>query len=154
MSIQAKPTMKGFSIIEMLIALTIIASIVTIAAISIRPTSGPAAVRIEAREVAAGLRRVRAHAIANGENTDFYVNLRHREYDVLEKRRTLHRDIDINATVADSFTDEDGTIGIRFYPNGASSGGALSFVSGAAQSTVDVDWMTGRISIENEKIDL
>jgi len=139
---------RGFSLLETLIALAIIASLVALAAVAIRPGSGPAAVRSDAREIAAGLRRVRAHAIATGQVSDYTLNLQTREQFVLEKNRLLRRDIDIRATVAERFRQDNGVIGIRFYPNGASSGGEISLSAGAAQSTVQVDWISGRVTMK------
>ncbi|MEL7491753.1 MAG: GspH/FimT family pseudopilin [Pseudomonadota bacterium] len=152
MSIRAK-RQQGFSLLETLIALAIIASLVSLAAVAVRPSAGPAAVRADANEIAAALRRVRTHAIATGAPADYSLNIATREHEILDKSRSLRRDIDIRATVAERFREDGGVIGIRFYPNGASSGGEISLSAGAAQSVVRVDWMTGRVSTQEARDD-
>jgi general secretion pathway protein H len=36
---------------------------------------------------------------------------------------------------------------IRFYPDGSSTGGRITVSSGERKYLVDVDWLTGRVSI-------
>jgi general secretion pathway protein H len=36
---------------------------------------------------------------------------------------------------------------IRFYPDGSSTGGRITVTFGRTQYLVDVDWLTGRVSI-------
>jgi general secretion pathway protein H len=36
---------------------------------------------------------------------------------------------------------------IRFYPDGSSTGGRITVASGERKYLVDVDWLTGRVSI-------
>ena len=38
---------------------------------------------------------------------------------------------------------------IRFYPDGSSTGGRITVSSGERKFLVDVDWLTGRVSIED-----
>ncbi len=37
---------------------------------------------------------------------------------------------------------------IRFYPDGSSTGGRITVASGERKFLVDVDWLTGRVSIK------
>ena len=38
---------------------------------------------------------------------------------------------------------------IRFYPDGSSTGGRITVASGERKYLVDVDWLTGRVSIND-----
>jgi general secretion pathway protein H len=38
---------------------------------------------------------------------------------------------------------------IRFYPDGSSTGGRITVSSGERQYLVDVDWLTGRVAIND-----
>ena len=37
--------------------------------------------------------------------------------------------------------------GIRFFPDGSSTGGRVTLSHGSRQYFVDVDWLTGRVSV-------
>ena len=37
---------------------------------------------------------------------------------------------------------------IRFYPDGSSTGGRVTLASGERKFLVDVDWLTGRVTIK------
>ncbi len=152
MSIPAKRAARGYSLLEAIIALAIVAGLASLAAASLARPPGGAAVRSEAREIASGLARVRAHAISTGQITDYRLDLSGRVQTILDARRALRKDIDIRATVAESQRRGNGAVGVRFFPNGSSSGGAITLSAGAAEASVEVDWMTGRIRIEEASV--
>ncbi len=147
MSIRVRRNAYGYSLLEAIIALAIVAGLATLAAASVVRPPGGAAVRAEARDIASALARVRAHAISTGQASDYRLDLSARVHQILDERRALRKDIDIRATVAESQRGENGEIGVRFFPNGSSSGGEIALDAGAASASVKVDWMTGRIRI-------
>ncbi|MEM9704503.1 MAG: GspH/FimT family pseudopilin [Pseudomonadota bacterium] len=141
---------RGFSLLEVIAALAIAAALVLVAGVSFRPGPSPREVKSVARETAAALRRTRASAIAKGQYKDFIFDLSGREYRYDMKTTRVNAALKIEATVADTvqYTGEgagDDTAVIRFFPNGSSTGGVLSFQSGNASESIRVDWATGRV---------
>ena len=44
------------------------------------------------------------------------------------------------------------TVSIRFFPDGSSTGGHISLIEGKTEYRVNVDWLTGRIAIEDRLV--
>ena len=59
----------------------------------------------------------------------------------------LPKDIELKLFTAQSEILSDTRGGIRFYPDGSSTGGRITVASGERKYLVDVDWLTGRVSI-------
>jgi general secretion pathway protein H len=79
------------------------------------------------------------------------LDLETREFEVsgIEGARALPRDIELKLFTAQSeaLTEKKGAI--RFYPDGSSTGGRITVASGERKYLVDVDWITGRVSIDD-----
>jgi general secretion pathway protein H len=54
--------------------------------------------------------------------------------------------INIAVTAADSDKISPSSTGIRFYPNGSSTGGTIDIKSGGSAYEIRVNWLTGRVS--------
>jgi general secretion pathway protein H len=61
--------------------------------------------------------------------------------------KALPKDIELKLFTAQSEILSDTRGGIRFYPDGSSTGGRITVKAGERQYLVDVDWLTGRVSI-------
>src|SRR5262249_3606735 len=60
----------------------------------------------------------------------------------------LSQAIDIEVTSADSEKQSDVVSGIRFFPNGGSTGGAILFKSRGTAYELRINWLTGRVSTD------
>jgi general secretion pathway protein H len=65
------------------------------------------------------------------------------EHDV----RTLPKNIDLKLFTAQTEVENEHRGSIRFYPDGSSTGGRITVSSGERKYLVDVDWLTGRVAI-------
>jgi len=61
----------------------------------------------------------------------------------------LPKGIDLKLYTAQSEVTSERKGGIRFYPDGSSTGGRITLSAGERKYLVDVDWLTGRVSIED-----
>jgi general secretion pathway protein H len=115
------------------------------------PFRGPstADLKASARTLASGLRQAQTTAMATRRDATLVLDLEAREFEVsgVQGARPLPRDIELKLFTAQSeaLTDKKGAI--RFYPDGSSTGGRITVASGERKFLVDVDWITGRVSI-------
>lgn len=142
----------GFTLFEVIAVLVIAALTVGALTFVTRPTSGRAQLSAVAGTVAAGLRHTRGRAIKRGRELVARINVAQKRisWDTERVPLTLQRNIEIKATTAKSEID-GATAGIRFFPNGSSTGGRLQLTSNGTRYDVAVNWLTGRVSIEQDQ---
>jgi general secretion pathway protein H len=140
----------GFTLLEMLMVLVIAAAGY---ALVVRFTGGGASgaeLKSAARAVASGLREARGTAIATQESAAMLVDLDRRTIEVTgaAKPRALPERLDLKLFTAQSEVRDERRGAIRFFPDGSSTGGRVTVASGERKFFVDVDWLTGRVSIK------
>jgi general secretion pathway protein H len=96
--------------------------------------------------LAAQLRYTRAQALATGEPQRFLLDTRTREWQAPNHHRGHVPDkIGIVATVASDERPSPEVAAIRFFPDGAATGGRIVLKRDSAAWQVDVDWLTGEV---------
>jgi general secretion pathway protein H len=140
----------GFTLLELLLVLVIAA---TGYALLVRFAGGGlsgAQLKGAARTVAAGLRDARGQAIASQESVALAVDLDKRTIEVsgAGQPRELPERLEIQLYTAQSEVASERKGAIRFYPDGSSTGGRVTLAAGERRLLVDVDWLTGRVSIK------
>jgi len=141
---------RGFTLLEVLMVLVIAAAGF---ALVVRFTSAGvsgAELKSAARTVAAGLRAARGTAIATQESAAMLLDLDRRTIEVTgaAKPRALSDRLELKLYTAQSEVRDDRHGAIRFYPDGSSTGGRVTLSAGERKLLVDVDWLTGRVSIK------
>ena len=140
---------RGFTILEMLVALTIGA--IAYAILLGAPGRGPSIADLKAasRTLAAGLRQAQSTALATRRDATLTVDLEAREFQVsgTEGSRELPKGIELKLFTAQQEVTSESKGAIRFYPDGSSTGGRITVASGERKYLIDVDWLTGRVSI-------
>ena len=139
---------RGFSLIELIVVVVMIAATTALAA-SVMTSGLPGQqLRSASRELAAQLRYTRAQAIVTGKPQLFTLDVRTREWHAPGRRRgTLPSGIDIVATGARVEQTQADTATIRFFPEGAATGGRIVLSRGDAAWQLDVQWLTGEVAI-------
>lgn len=141
---------RGFTLLELLMVLVIAAAGY---ALVVRFTAGGvsgAELKSAARAVAAGLRDARGTAIARQESAALVLDLEHRSFEVSGRgrARSLPERLELKLYTAQSEIVDEKRGAIRFYPDGSSTGGRVTVASGERRFLVDVDWLTGRVTIK------
>lgn len=139
----------GFTLLELLLVLVLAgAAYALVARAGVGGMSG-AELKSAARAVAAGLRDARGTAIARQSPAALTLDLERRSMEVTGRRsRELPQRLDLKLYTAQSEIVSDKRGAIRFYPDGSSTGGRVTLASGERKLLVDVDWLTGRVSIK------
>jgi general secretion pathway protein H len=141
----------GFTLIEVIMVLVIgVGAYVLILGVPFRGSSS-ADLKAAARTVAAGLRQAQTIAMASRRDTALTIDLDSREFTVTGDAtiRQLPRDLDLQLFTAQSEVTSEKRGAIRFYSDGSSTGGRVTVAHGENKYLVDVDWLTGRVSINN-----
>jgi general secretion pathway protein H len=147
-----KRAAAGFSIIEMVVVVVLIAAVVAIGASAMSRQLPGQRLRESARELAAQLRFTRAQAIASGKSQLFTLDANTREWRAGDKRDgRLARDIQIVATGARNEAQREGVAAVRFFPEGAATGGRFLLSHGKAAWQVDVEWLTGEVRVSRAR---
>jgi len=140
---------RGFSLIELLLVVVLITAVTAMAAYAMNSGMPGAQLRGAARELAAQLRFTRAQAIATGTPQVFTLDARTREWAAPQQRSgKLAREIQVVATGARIEQLHPDQVTIRFFPEGASTGGRFILQRDKAAWQVDVEWLTGQVSLQ------
>lgn len=139
----------GFTLIELMIVVVLIVSMAAIAAMVISDRLPGQQLRGAARELAAQLRYTRAQAIASGKAQVFTLDARTREWDGPQRRHgELPLQVQVKATTARIEQRQSDSASVRFFPQGSSTGGRFLLYRDRAAWQVDIDWLTGQVSLQ------
>lgn len=141
----------GFTLLELIIVLAIGAVIYALILEVPARGASTADLKAAARSLASGLRQAQIIAMAKRHDASLTLDLDAREYLVSGDRepRKLPDGVDLKLYTAESEVTSPRTGGIRFYPDGSSTGGRITVSAGKREYLVDVDWLTGRVWIED-----
>lgn len=139
---------RGFTLVElMLVIMLIAASYVLVPRYLFSGVSG-ADLKASSRDIAAGLRMARADAISKRRDSALVLDLDKRSFSVSGGvARQLPEALELKLVTAQSEVVNERQAAIRFFPDGSSTGGRVTVASGQRKYEVDVDWLTGRVTI-------
>ena len=142
---------SGFTLLELVVVLAIGAVIYALLlGVPLRGATS-ADLKAAARTLASGLRQAQTTAMATRRDTTLTLDLETRQFKIPgdQAPRKLPADVDLKLYTAESEVTSEHTGAIRFYPDGSSTGGRITVSSGKRQYLVDVDWLTGKVRIED-----
>jgi general secretion pathway protein H len=142
----------GFTLVELLVVLVIAALVLTLVGTSISRSISGAEMRTAARKVAASLRYTRTKAILSKSEQVFLVDTENRRYSAPDREAVeLPEGMEVLLTTARSELTSESVGGIRFYPDGGSTGGSVKLEANDRIYTINVAWLTGEASVEREE---
>lgn len=143
---------RGFTFVEMLAVLTLIALVAGVAAGLIGANLGSAKTRAAVRDLTAALRQTRGLAIVNGEARSLEIDVDARTYQVPGKSAVqLPEELSMKLLTAAAEQTGDSKGLIRFFPDGSSSGGRITLRRDDHEWRVEIAWLTGEVRIEEDR---
>ncbi|KWV57813.1 general secretion pathway protein GspH [Bradyrhizobium macuxiense] len=138
---------SGFTLIEVMAVMTIIAMLASLA-VAFIPGTGRADIKVLTLRTAALLRRERLGAILTGHSRRIALDVGERALvgdggEVLP----IPRDVVLDVVGVDERWSGRQAV-VRFEPDGASTGAKLRFSREGADYEVNVNWYTGRVAID------
>jgi len=138
----------GFTLLELLVVLGIVA-VVFGTMILFRPNASGARVDAAARAVLATLRLARAQAIER--NAEIVVSIDPQAHTVRSPQGKWQLPDGVHVTLTYAESERMGVAGgLRFYPDGQSSGGEISLGLEGRYARLTVSWLTGEARIEHD----
>lgn len=138
----------GFSLLELMVVLVLITTATALTATVISSGLPGQQLHGAAREMAAQLRYTRAQAIVTGKSQVFLLNADSRDWTAPNHRHgTLPKAVQIVATSARNEQPQNGVAAFRFFPDGSATGGRLKLQHDRAAWQLDIDWLTGQVTV-------
>ena len=138
---------RGFTLLEVIVVLAIAGIIMAVVLGAPLRSATAGDLKASARMLASGLRQAQTTAITTRRDAVMTIDVEAREFRVGNEARTVSDKVDLKLYTAQSEVSSERLGAIRFYPDGSSTGGRITVSSGERKYLVDVDWITGRVSI-------
>lgn len=140
---------RGFTLVELLVVLVIASLALGLVATSISRNISGAEMRTAARKVAASLRYTRTQAILSKSEQVFLVDIENRTYQAGSgEAKELPEGMNVELNTARSELTSETVGGIRFYPDGGSTGGNVRLEANGRVYQVNVAWLTGEATVQ------
>lgn len=142
---------RGFTLVELLVVMVIAALVLALVGTSISRSVSGAEMRTAAHKVAANLRYTRTQAILQKQEQVFTVDTEAKTFQAPERDVVqLPEGMNIALTTARTELTGESVGGIRFYPDGGSTGGYVELETDNRVYKVSVAWLTGETTVERE----
>ncbi len=146
MSRGAPRRVLGFTLIEIVVVIALIGIVAVVAALSFSRSLSGARIEAASRDLVAALRYTRGQAIVKGQQKVLEIDLGANTYQAPGKGSVeLPKDMELRLTTAEQELTGDMKGGIRFFPDGSSTGGNIAVVLGQREWKLNVGWLTGEI---------
>jgi general secretion pathway protein H len=134
----------GFTLLEMLVVLAIVALIATLSTQLVRPPAPRVRVEAAARALCAAARATRMRAVATNTEAALTFDLARKTFVSPAVRETaLPSEAHIEIFVASDRRGADQSGGVVFYPTGGSSGADITIEIFGNRAEGAVNWLTG-----------
>lgn len=139
----------GFSLIELLVVMGILALSLTLVPPMLGNAIDSSEIRNTARTLAAGLRYGRSQAVTSRNETAFTIDVQNRKFSVADRQKTLELPdqarIKLITAESEKLSEHEGAV--RFFPDGSSTGGQIILAWKESEYNIDINWLTGGITI-------
>jgi general secretion pathway protein H len=140
----------GFTLVELLAVLLVLAIITGMAATHLGARQGRDVLQATAHELASRCRAARSAAIRQASEQAVVIDMGNRVVTVGKDVPPLRIADTVSISSETSAREQRAprVAGIRFFPNGASTGGKIRLETGRDAYEVRVNWLTGRVAVE------
>jgi general secretion pathway protein H len=145
-----RPRQHGFTLLEIMMVLGIMAVIATLVTVNVVGRLESVEASATARKIAAALRHTRLTAIRSREPQVLAFDLEARSFTAPGRPpETLPESVTLKLFTATAEVRSEKAAGIRFFPDGGSTGGRVSIAVGEREWQVRVGWLTGDIDVKD-----
>jgi general secretion pathway protein H len=129
--------------------MVIIALMMGLVATSMSSSISSAEARAASRKLVASLRYTRARAILDKSEQVLLVDIENRSYQAPGRKQIkLPEGVDMTITTARSELTSESVAGIRFFPDGGSTGGHIELIINGREYRINVAWLTGETRLQ------
>ncbi len=139
---------RGFSLVEILVVVAIMGIAVAAIASAMGYSLTGQQMRGASRDLVAALRYTRGQAIVKREAQVLMLNVDDKSYRAANRSPVqLPPQFDLAIETARQEMISQGEGGIRFFPDGSSTGGNIELSRGDTVWRIDINWLTGEVSL-------
>lgn len=145
--------MAGFSLLEMMLVIAIIAIASLLAAAAFTGGIDGLRLRSASKQVAAQLRYTRAQALATGEPQTFTIDPHAHTWSAPKRHHgAIAKQLGITFIGAREVQPSRGVGAVMFFPDGAATGGRIQLRTGKVAMNIDVTWLTGQVRTRRDEV--
>lgn len=140
---------SGFTLLELIVVLVIAGALVALVPPALNRVLPGVKLKGASQEMASAMRFLRGWSVAQGRQGLFLMDLEQKQY-TISPRETVYQlpeTAELKLVAASDEGEEGQQGGIRFFPDGSSSGGRIVLSAAGKSHQIDVDWLTGRVSL-------
>lgn len=138
----------GYTLVELLVVLLIMIGVLSLVPPLFQSGLSTTELRSVAREMMAAMRQARSTAVSTRKPVAFTLDLEHRRYQVDDERPVeLPEALQLELVTGESELRGRKAGSITFYSDGSASGGEVTLLAEARRVRLDVDWISGRITL-------
>lgn len=139
---------RGFTLIEILAVVALIAVAMMLAAVTMGDGLSGMRVKAASRDLVAALRYTRGQAIVKREAMALAIDVNARRYRAPGRKWVeLPRNMTMKLLTARTEMEDEGIGRIRFFPDGASTGGHIELEMRQAIWRIEINWLTGEVVV-------
>ena len=137
---------SGFTLIELVAVVVLLGIALSVASLSFSKSLTGAKIEAASRDLVAALRYTRGQAIVRGEQQALDIDVEHNTYQAPGKA-IVHLPREMHMALVTAEIEQTGATSgrIRFFPDGASTGGHVTVFMGQRQWQINVSWLTGQV---------
>jgi general secretion pathway protein H len=142
---------RGFTMLELIAVVIVIGLVAALSPPLFSSGVTAAEHRAAARQVAQVLRYARTEAVAKRVDVGVEFDMEARTYQLPGARKIsrLPDGIALELTTTVAETKDEKHASVRFYPDGGSTGGRVTLRNKERALRIDIDWLTGRVAIDD-----
>jgi len=140
---------SGFTLIELVAVVALIGIALSVVSLSFSKSMNSAKVQAASRDLVAALRYTRGQAIVKNKQAALDLDMQNNTYQARGKP-LVKLPKEMHMTLLTAQSEQTGTTSgrIRFFADGASTGGHVSIFAGQREWRVNVSWLTGQVTRE------
>ena len=142
---------KGFTLLELLVVLFIVVLGFAMVGINLSSGDDATALKAAARDMVSALRYARGQALMSHQEATVTIDLSDNSYTVSgrDKAYPIPKAIAVTVVTAQNELTGNGLAKLRFFPDGSSMGGRITLERGKAAWEININWLTGKIELDN-----
>ena len=141
----------GFTLLELTLVLTILGLLAVLVVFNTRQVSPATHARAAAQAISGGLRAARSEALKTNRGVTFSLDLENLTFRWGQSpQQTLPNDLHLSLLTGRDQVVSGAVGGIRFDPDGGSTGGRVTIEGGNRAWMVGVDWLSGRVTLAEQ----
>ena len=145
-----KAASSGFSLIELLVVLTIIS--IMVSSISHVVINSKDSLNDKKNKIVQKLRIVQQKAVRDNLEYQVEINLSNNRIYFVDDFVELSEDVAITVRTAKNQIIDNELVGLTFYPDSSSSGGVITLESETDVYVISIVWISGKIFVEHKGV--